>query len=171
MAELLDKYLFLDILESSEENGFKHILARVTYLRTVYTLTATIAKDGSLVAMIYDGYCFNWDDHIFCISNWKYRDLAEPTGPVTEAVWEPSKPWIAEFKHDEQFMCKISYMLKVSVEDECMLITWGAVELNHTSFILDGVIALSASSYDDDKKAVELISELFNKGISLSKVD
>lgn len=187
MAELLNRFLLLDVMESSAEEIpvsetsetsesnkgiiIKHILARFTYLRTIFTVNIAASDDGSIIANIYDGYCLKWDERVFCISNWKYRDLGEPTGPTTDAVWEPSKPWIAEFDPLDQFMLKTCYMLKVSKDDECELISWEAINLISTRFIMEGISEISREYFADDKKIAELVAELFSKGISLSKVD
>jgi hypothetical protein len=169
MTELIDKFLFIDVVSSTEQPDIRYVLSRLSYLRTIFTVAISTSPDGSIVASLYDGYCFDWDNRRFCISNWKYRDIAE--GNITEAVWERSKPWILEHKDGEQFMCKTIYMLKVSAADECQLISWNADKLIDTTFTLNGISGMSKSLFTDDKKISELVIELINKGIFLSKVD
>lgn len=166
MDELLDEFINIGIIQENEvkADGYRNILFRLSYRRKLYTAGLIISPEGSIVLHIYDGHLFEYEGGIYCISDWKYRDLEEPTSNVTEAVWEKTSPWILKCDFNMQFMCKTIHLLKVAESGDCQILSWKSDVIQEIGFIINTINDLIKST-DTNQALCDLAIEILNRGL------
>ena len=167
--DLLNRFVLLETIQSNSGQT-TNILFRLSQQRQLYIGSVVGNPDGSASVTVYDGHLFEADGSLYCISNWKYRDLREPDGPTTEAVWEKTAPWILECGLNDQFMCKHVLQIRISNDDRVEMKTWRIGGYEILEYSDKGISACVAeASAENEKTYLTIIVEIINQCISLSE--
>jgi hypothetical protein len=159
--ELLNKAILLDIIQDADDA----ILFNISHRRKIYTSSVSKDNEGSAIVTIFDAQVFMYDEKIYSTSEWKYKDIKND-GPLVEAVWEKSEPWVLGLEPTDQFMCKTLHRIRIG-SDNVEMTTWKSGGYELLQFTVSGLSEIFAEC-DDNKKYLDLMMEIINKSIELN---